>query len=83
MLFFVFEFTIVMNISLSTEVLPASRATMLAVLYASSGIGRVVGAVTGMSLWMFGKLEATVLISTILTLLALAILLWGLRGRQI
>ena len=82
MLFFIFEFTFVMGISLSTEVLPVARATMIAGLYATTGIGRVIGAVTGMSLWMFGNLAATVLMSTILTMLALALLLWGLRGKR-
>jgi predicted MFS family arabinose efflux permease len=82
MLFLIFEFTIVICISLSTEVLPAARATMIAGLYATAGIGRVIGAVTGMSLWMFGELTATVLMSTILTMLALSILHWGLRGKR-
>ena len=83
MLFLIFEFTIVMCISLSTEVLPAARATMISGLYATAGIGRVIGAVTGMSLWMFGELTATVLMSTTLTMLALAILLWGLKGKRL
>ena len=82
MLFLIFEFTLVICISLSTEVLPAARATMIAGLYATAGIGRVIGAVTGMSVWMFGELTATVLMSTILTTLALTILLWGLRGKR-
>ncbi|MBW1837196.1 MAG: MFS transporter [Deltaproteobacteria bacterium] len=82
MLFLIFEFTFVIGISLSTEVLPAVRATMMAGFYATTGIGRVIGAVTGMSVWMFGKLTATVLMSTILTMLALAVLLWGLKGKR-
>ena len=82
MLFLVFEFTFVIGISLSTEVLPAARATMMAGFYATTGIGRVTGAVIGMSVWKFGELTATVLMSTILTTLALVILLWGLKGKR-
>jgi predicted MFS family arabinose efflux permease len=82
MLFLILEFTFVIGISLSTEVLPTARATMMAGFYATTGIGRVIGAVTGMSVWMFGELTATVLMSTILTMLALVTLLWGLKGKR-
>jgi hypothetical protein len=55
---------------------------MMAGFYATTGIGRFTGAVTGISVWMFGELTATVIMSTMLTSLALIILLWGLKGKR-
>ena len=42
-IFLAFEFTIVSSFSLTTELMPKSRATMLAGFYATAGCGRMIG----------------------------------------
>ena len=79
-LFLIFEFTSVTGISLFTELVPASRATMMAGCLASGGIGRVVGALIGGPIWLAGGIYATALVSAVITGLALISLVWGLRG---
>ena len=46
-IFLTYEFTIVSALSLCTELLPGSRATMMSGFLAAAGTGRVVGALTG------------------------------------
>lgn len=79
-LFLVFEFTIVSSISLATEILPEYRATMMASLYASASIGRVVGALIGGPIWLAGGIAATAMVSTAINCLGLILLWWGFRG---
>ena len=80
LIFVSFEFTYVTFISLCTELVPSSRATMISAFYAVAGIGRVIGAVLGGKIWEFGQLEGISLTSTVFTLLALIALIWGLWG---
>ena len=77
-IFLTFEFTIVTSISLFTELLPASRATMMAGYLAAAGAGRVVGALIGGPVWLAGGIYATALLSAAFSGLALASLIWGL-----
>ena len=79
-LFLTFEFTIVTGLSLFTELVPASRATMMASYLASGGLGRVVGALIGGPIWLAGGIYATALVSAAISGLALISLIWGLRG---
>lgn len=79
-IFFSFEFTIVCSFSLGTELLPSSRATMMAGYLAAAGVGRMVGALTGGVLWTSCGLAAVTTTSAIAILLAMACLAWGLRG---
>jgi predicted MFS family arabinose efflux permease len=79
-LFLSLEFTIVASLSLSTELVPGLRATMMAGFFAAAGIGRVVGALLGGPVWLWGGIGATGLVSAGASLAALACLLWGLRG---
>ena len=79
-LFLTFEFTIVTGLSLFTELVPASRATMMASYLAMGGVGRVVGALIGGPIWLAGGIFATALVSTAISGLALVSLIWGLRG---
>ena len=79
-LFLTFEFTIVTGLSLFTELVPASRATMMASYLASGGLGRVVGALIGGPIWLAGGIYATALVSAAISGLALVSLIWGLRG---
>lgn len=77
--FLTFEFAIVATLSLATEVLPGARATMMASFMATMGVGRVIGALAGGSIWLVGGLAAVSLVSAITTALALGCLWWGLR----
>jgi MFS transporter, DHA1 family, inner membrane transport protein len=79
-LFLIFEFTVVSSLSLSTELLPGSRATMMASFYAAAGIGRLLGALLGGIVWLKGGIPATGVVSAGLTLLALISLGLGVRG---
>lgn len=83
-LFLCFEFTIVSTLTLGTELMPGARATMMAGFLAVAGIGRFVGALAGGVAWTHGGLQVTALLSLVSTLLALAVLVWGLRywGRE-
>jgi len=81
-LFLTFEFTIVTGLSLFTELVPASRATMMASYLASGGVGRVVGALIGGPIWLAGGIYATAQVSAAISGLALVSLIWGLRGWQ-
>jgi predicted MFS family arabinose efflux permease len=80
--FITFEFMIVTSISLTTELLPGSRATMLSGCLAAAGIGRVVGALIGGPIWLAGGILATGMVSAGLSAMALVSLVWGLHGWQ-
>ena len=81
-LFLTFECTMVTGLSLFTELVPASRATMMASDLASGGVGRVVGALIGGPIWLAGGIYATAQVSAAISGLALVSLIWGLRGWQ-
>jgi predicted MFS family arabinose efflux permease len=78
--FLVFEFTMVCFLSLSTELIPAQRATMMSILLAAAGLGRVIGALIGGPVWLAGGITATAVTSALISGLGLAFLVWGLRG---
>ncbi|MBC8263052.1 MAG: MFS transporter [Anaerolineales bacterium] len=78
--FLTFEFTIVTAISLFTEILPNARATMMSSSVAAISIGRVIGALVGGPVWLAGGMLATGFVSAAVSVLALVLLLWGLRG---
>lgn len=80
--FLSFEFAVVTSISLTTEVLPGARATMMASFMATMSVGRVIGALAGGPIWLAGGLTAISLVSAVMTALALAALAWGLRNWQ-
>jgi predicted MFS family arabinose efflux permease len=81
-LFLFFEFSVVTSISLFTEVMPETRATMMSALFAAFSIGRVVGALLGGVVWNWGGLVAVGTISALTTALGLACLGWGLRAAR-
>jgi len=83
LIFMVFEFTMVCFISLSTELLPEFRATMMATLMASAGCGRVVGALIGGPVWLAAGLNGTVIVSVGLTGIALITFYIGVRRWQL
>ena len=78
--FLSFEFTMVSSMSLVSELSPKSRAAMMSAFYAAGGIGRVIGAGMGGYIWKNSGLLGISIVSTILTVLALAVLIWGLKG---
>ena len=77
--FLTFEFTIVTAFSLFTEILPEARGTMMSSSLAAISVGRMIGALVGGPVWLVGGLAATGLVSAVVSGLALAWLLWGLR----
>lgn len=79
-IFFTLEFTIVSFLSLCTELQPESRATMMAGFFAAAGTGRIVGALIGGPVWVAGGIFAISVLSAMGSLLALASLIWGLKG---
>jgi predicted MFS family arabinose efflux permease len=82
LIFFFFEFTIVCSFSLSTELLPAARATMMAGFFAAAALGRMVGALSGTRIWLAGGVTAVALTSSAATLLAMLSFWWGIRHWQ-
>lgn len=77
--FVIFEFTFVTAISLVTEVLPEARATMIASYIAVAGVGRVVGALIGGPLWLWGGLAAIGMVSAVIVLIAFVVFWWKVR----
>jgi MFS transporter, DHA1 family, inner membrane transport protein len=78
--FCAFEFTMVTSFSLSTELMPEARATMMAGFYAASGLGRMLGVLLGGFLWRAAGIEGVAWVSATLTGVGLLFLLWGLKG---
>ncbi len=79
-LFLLFEFAIVSNFSLCSEMLPNHRATMMSCFLAMAGIGRAVGALMGGMIWQNGGILAIGSVSGLLTLVGLGCLMVGLRA---
>jgi predicted MFS family arabinose efflux permease len=79
-IFLAFEFTIVVFLSLCTEIMPDLRATMMSFFLAAAGPGRVIGVFIGGSVWIFGGILATGMVSAVFTGLAMMSMIWGLRG---
>jgi predicted MFS family arabinose efflux permease len=79
-IFFCFEFVIVTSFSLSTELMPEARATMMAGFYATAGLGRMLGVLLGGWLWQQGGIVAVTCSAASCTVLGLLSLLWGLAG---
>jgi MFS transporter, DHA1 family, inner membrane transport protein len=77
--FLTFEFTMVSSLSLFTELAPGSRATMMSGIFASAGIGRVIGALVGGPIWLSWGLPAIGAVSACCNFLGLLCLLWGLK----
>jgi len=80
LLFVCYEFTFVSGMSLSTELLPGARATMMSGLFAAAGLGRFIGAWTGGYIWTAGGIKATATTAVITSILAIVSLAWGLKG---
>ncbi len=80
LVFLTVEFSIVTCLSLSTEILPAMRATMMSGYVAAAGMGRVAGALLGGPVWIVGGMGATAYVSVAISVMGLVSLVWGLKG---
>lgn len=80
LVFLFFEIVMVTSFSLSTELVPGARATMMSGFYALSGIGRMIGVLIGGGLWKLGGITFVAWSASAFTTLGLVSLLWGLRG---
>jgi predicted MFS family arabinose efflux permease len=67
-------------LSVSTEVMPDARATMMSGYLAAASMGRVIGAIMGGVVWTLGGLAAVANLSAVINALALVSFLWGLRS---
>jgi MFS transporter, DHA1 family, inner membrane transport protein len=76
------EFAIVAAVSLSTEVMPDARATMMSGYLAAASLGRVFGALMGGFVWSLGGLTAVAVTSTSFNTLALISFVWGLGSKR-
>jgi len=84
LIFLFFEYTYVSYTALATELVPEARATMMAGVYASGGIGRILGALMGIPVWQWGGIQATAGVSVLISTMGLISLAWGLKkGREI
>lgn len=72
--FLAFEFMIVTSIPLMTELVPAARATLMALGAAAHSLGRMTGSVVGPKLYESG-LSTNAVVASVLTIVAL-VLLW-------
>jgi predicted MFS family arabinose efflux permease len=75
LLYLTFEFAIVSSIPMMTEILPETRATLMAVNLASASLGRAMGAMAIPVLYSLG-FSATLVASFAINLIALLALRW-------
>lgn len=80
--FLFFEIVMVTSFSLSTELLPRARATMMSGFYALSGIGRMAGVLGAGIFWKIGGIQMVAWSAACFTLLGLISLVWGLYSWQ-
>jgi predicted MFS family arabinose efflux permease len=76
------EFNLVAAMSLCTEIRPTARATMMSWFQAVSGVGHVVGVVTGGLLWLAGGIAGVALVCATLYLLGFLVVRWGFSQWQ-
>ncbi len=79
LVFLTYEFTIVSSLSLCTELLPQSRATMMSGFLAASGMGRVAGALLGGPLWVAFGIPGVAAASAVSGVLSAVFFVWGMR----
>ena len=82
LIFLFFEYTYVSFTALATELVPEARATMMAGVYASGGIGRILGALIGILVWQWGGIQATAIFSVLMSAASLMSLAWGLKKKR-
>ncbi len=81
LVFIFFEYTYVSFMALSTEIMPEARATIVAGVYVSGGIGRIFGALMGIPVWQYGGIKANAAVSVLMSAIGLGLLVYGLRKK--
>ncbi len=76
-----FEFSVVSGISIMSEQLPQARATMLALGATASGIGRMIGDLSGGALIVNASFTTAALSSAVMAALTLIIFVIGVREK--
>lgn len=82
LIFLFFEYTVVSFMALATELMPDARATMMSGVYASCGIGRILGAIIGIPIWQWGGIKATAVFSVLMSTASLISLARGLKKKR-
>ena len=80
--FLFFEIVMVTSFSLSTELVPGARATMMSGFYALSGIGRMVGVLGAGIFWQIGGIKMVAWSAACFTIFGLISLVWGVNNWQ-
>jgi MFS transporter, DHA1 family, inner membrane transport protein len=83
-LFFVFlfyEFFFVSFLSMCTELVPKSRATMMSLIFLCAGLGRMAGAFSGGFIWNSMGIKYVCLFSAVANCIALIALVPGIKKR--
>ncbi len=78
-IFMTFEFTIVTFLSMCTEILPQSRASMMAAFLAATGAGRVAGDIVGGLIWPVWNIQGIIVGSMLFNGFALIAVIIGFR----
>jgi len=82
MIFIFFEFSYVSFLSLCTELIPDSRATMMALYFVAAGLGRVSGAFAGGFIWKSAGMGYVCTVSSIFTIIAVLFLIQGITPQK-
>ena len=77
--FLFFEFAMVSFLSMCTELVPGSRATMMSLFFAAAGIGRVAGAFSGGVIWNNFGMDAVCTVSAVFNVIAVLSLWLGIK----
>ena len=79
LVFLFFEFFLVSFLSVCTELVPQSRATMMSLVFLCAGLGRMTGAFAGGIIWKSMGINSVCIFSAIVNFIALIVLIPGIR----
>ncbi|GAB4278650.1 MAG: MFS transporter [Candidatus Promineifilaceae bacterium] len=78
LLFIFFEITVVGGIPLLTEIMPSARGIVMSLILGAAALGRTIGSLIGPRLAQWGGFTTNGLAATIIMLLAVIILIYGI-----
>ena len=81
LVFLFFEFFLVSFLSVCTELIPQSRATMMSLVFLCAGLGRMTGAFAGGIIWNNAGIYGVCMFSAIANFIALIVLIPGIKKR--
>ncbi len=81
LVFLFFEFFLVSFLSVCTELMPQSRATMMSLVFLCAGLGRMSGAFSGGIIWNSMGISGVCIFSAIANFIALVVLIPGIKKR--